>query len=178
MSRIGKMPVVILKGVTVSLEDSHVKVKGHLGELDYTFTKFVTIKRENDQIKVSAIDDTKRSLSLWGTTRTLINNMIVGVHSGFTKSLEYTGVGYKASVKGSILYLNLGHSHPIPYQLPEGVTVKVTGNNIHIHGCSKELVGFVAAKVRSFRPPEPYKGKGIKYKGEIILRKSGKTSGK
>ena len=104
--------------------------------------------------------------------------MVLGVHEGFTRTLEYTGVGYKAQAKGEILLLNLGYSHPIEYKLPKGITAKVTGNKISLTGCSKELVGFVAAKVRSFRPPEPYKGKGIKYLEETIIRKAGKTGAK
>ena len=115
---------------------------------------------------------------MWGTTRTVINNMVVGVVSGFTKSLEYSGVGYKASVKGDSLELNLGYSHPINYKLPKGISAKVEKNVIHISGCDKEIVGQVAAKIRSMRPPEPYKGKGIKYTTETIIRKAGKTGGK
>lgn len=115
---------------------------------------------------------------MWGTARTIVNNMVVGVTSGFTKSLEFSGVGYKAVAKGNELVLNLGYSHPIVYVLPEGTTAKVVKNVINISGCNKELVGFVAAKVRSFRPPEPYKGKGIKYSDERIIRKAGKTGAK
>ena len=115
---------------------------------------------------------------MWGTARQLINNMVTGVDKGFTRSLEFTGVGYKAAVSGSTLTLNLGYSHPIEYPLPAGITAKVNKTQIDISGCDKELVGFVAAKVRSFRPPEPYKGKGVRYSDETIIRKAGKSGAK
>ena len=127
---------------------------------------------------VTPIDSSNKSRALWGLTRTLLSNMVEGVTKGFTKSLEFNGVGYKAAVSGSKLTLNLGYSHPIDYDLPEGVTAKVTRNVIDISGANKELVGFTAAKIRSFRPPEPYKGKGIKYADETIIRKAGKAGAK
>lgn len=178
MSRIGKMPVDLPEKVNLSLNGAHVSVKGPNGELDYTFTDKVTIELKDKQVLVTPVDQSKEAISLWGTTRTLINNMVVGVTTGFTKTLEFNGVGYKASVSGSKLVLNLGYSHPIDYELPAGVSAKVVKNEIVISGASKELVGFVAAKVRSFRPPEPYKGKGVKYSDERIIRKAGKTGGK
>jgi large subunit ribosomal protein L6 len=178
MSRIGKMPVVLPEKVTVKLDGAHVQVKGPNGELEYNFTDKVTIEQKDKEIHVGPIDESKESRSLWGTTRTLISNMVVGVSTGFTKALIFNGVGYKASVSGTNLVLNLGFSHPINYELPKGVSAKVTKNEIVISGASKELVGFVAAKVRSFRPPEPYKGKGVKYADERIIRKAGKTGGK
>lgn len=178
MSRIGKEPVVIPEKVDVKVDGAHVSVKGPNGALEYTFTKFVTIEKKDKEVLVNPIDQSKNARSLWGTTRTLINNMVVGVSTGFQKDLEFTGVGYKAAVKGKVLVLNLGYSHPIDYNLPEGVSAKVDKNSIQLSGCDKELVGFAAAKVRSFRPPEPYKGKGIKYADEHIIRKAGKTGAK
>ncbi len=178
MSRIGKMPVVVPEKVEVKLNGAKVDVKGPNGQLDYSFTDKVKIEMKGKEVIVTPIDDSKESVSLWGTTRTLINNMVTGVTTGFTKTLEFNGVGYKASVSGSSLTLNLGFSHPINFELPKGVSAKVTKNVIDISGANKELVGFVAAKVRSFRPPEPYKGKGVKYIDEHITRKAGKTGGK
>lgn len=178
MSRIGKMPVDIPEKVQVTVADSVVKVKGPKGELEFTYPDLVNVEMKDKQVLVTPTSEEKKSRSMWGTARTLINNMVVGVNEGFTKSLEFNGVGYKAAAKGSNLVLNLGYSHPIDYALPEGVTAKVEKNVIHISGCDKELVGFVAAKVRSFRPPEPYKGKGIKYTTETIIRKAGKSGGK
>lgn len=178
MSRIGKSPVVIPEKVQVEVSGTHVKVKGPKGELEYTFNENVTIEKGDKEIVVKPIDESKPARSMWGTARTLINNMCVGVSEGFTRSLEFNGVGYKAAASGDTLTLNLGYSHPIDYKLPEGIQAKVTKNVIDISGTNKELVGFVAAKVRSFRPPEPYKGKGIKYSDEVIIRKAGKTGGK
>ncbi len=178
MSRIGKLPVEIPEKVDVKVDGMTVNVKGPKGQLDYTFADTVTIKLEDKRVVVAPINETKVARSMWGTARTLINNMVVGVSEGFTKTLEFNGVGYKAAVKGDVLVLNLGYSHPIDYNLPEGVTAKVDKNTIAISGCSKELVGFAAAKVRSFRPPEPYKGKGVKYSDETIIRKAGKSGAK
>tara|TARA_Y100001958_G_C21094895_1_gene446829 strand:+ start:51 stop:587 length:537 start_codon:yes stop_codon:yes gene_type:complete len=178
MSRIGKQPIAVADKVEVVINGSDVKVKGPKGELTYNFTDYVNITKEDNSIVVTPKDDSNTSRAMWGTTRTVLNNMVVGVVSGFTKSLEYTGVGYKASVKGDSLELNLGYSHPIHYKLPKGISAKVEKNVIHISGCNKEIVGQVAAKIRSMRPPEPYKGKGIKYTTETIIRKAGKTGGK
>ena len=178
MSRIGKVPVTLPEKVEVKLDGTSVSVKGPKGELNYTFPANVKIEMKDKEILVNPVDESKEARSMWGTTRTLISNMVTGVSTGFTKSLEFNGVGYKAAVKGRTLNLNLGYSHPIDYELPEGVDAKVNKNVIDITGSDKELVGFVAAKVRSFRPPEPYKGKGIKYSDEHIIRKAGKTGGK
>ncbi len=178
MSRVGKNPVVIPEKVEVSLKGAFVSVKGPKGALEYTFTDLVNIESDGKEVKVTPVNESKESRSLWGTTRSLISNMVVGVSEGFTKVLEFNGVGYKASVKGTDLVLNLGFSHPIKYELPKGITAKVTKNVIELSGANKELVGFAAAKVRSFRPPEPYKGKGIKYSDETIIRKAGKTGAK
>ena len=178
MSRIGKVPVTIPDKVEVKVNGAHVSVKGPNGHLEYTFTKFVGIELKDKEVLVTPVDESQNARALWGTTRTLVSNMVTGVSTGFTKSLEFTGVGYKAAVKGDTLVLNLGYSHPIDYKLPDGVSAKVTKNVIDLSGCSKELVGFAAAKVRSFRPPEPYKGKGIKYSDETIIRKAGKSGAK
>ena len=138
----------------------------------------MTVTKEDKAIIVKPANTSNKSKALWGLTRTLVNNMVTGVTQGFTKKLEFTGVGYKASVSGSVLTLNLGYSHPIEYTLPEGVEAKVGKNTIDLTGINKELVGFAAAKIRSFRPPEPYKGKGVRYADEVIIRKAGKTGGK
>ncbi|MCB9060712.1 MAG: 50S ribosomal protein L6 [Halobacteriovoraceae bacterium] len=178
MSRIGKNPVVLPDKVEVKINGGEVLAKGPNGQLNFTFPQNVTIEQVGKEIVIKPLNDSKESRSMWGTARTIINNMVTGVSSGFTKSLEFNGVGYKASVNGKELVLNLGYSHPINYELPEGISAKVNKNIIDIIGADKELVGFVAAKVRSFRPPEPYKGKGIKYLNENIIRKAGKTGAK
>jgi large subunit ribosomal protein L6 len=178
MSRIGKNPVAIPEKVNVGINGSVVTVKGPKGELTYEFTSHVTIEQKDSSVVVSPVDQSKLSRSLWGTTRTIISNMISGVSTGFVKSLEFNGVGYKAVVKGSQVELNLGYSHPIVYDLPEGISAKVEKNVIHLSGCNKEILGQAAAKIRSFRPPEPYKGKGVKYTTETIIRKAGKAGGK
>lgn len=178
MSRIGKKPVEIPEKVSVSINDRNVEVKGPNGTLSYTHNAEVAVSQEEKTLVVKPLDASQKSRALWGLTRTLISNMVEGVTKGFTKSLEFNGVGYKAAISGNKLTLNLGYSHPIDYELPEGVTAKVTKNVIEFSGANKELVGFTAAKVRSFRPPEPYKGKGVKYSDETIIRKAGKAGGK
>lgn len=178
MSRIGKQPVAVPEKVQVSIQNGLVEVKGPKGNLSYQLTENVAVEQVEKDIVVKPVDSSNKSRALWGLTRTLINNMVVGVTDGFKKTLEFNGVGYKAAVNGDTITLNLGYSHPIDYKLPVGITAKVTKNVIELEGCDKELVGFAAAKIRSFRPPEPYKGKGIKYSDEVILRKAGKTGGK
>lgn len=178
MSRIGKSPVGIPDKVEVKINGLSVDVKGPKGQLSYTFRPEVKLAQEGKEIQVSPVDESTTARAMWGLSRTLLNNMITGVTTGFTKSLEFNGVGYKAVVNGSTLTLNLGYSHPIDYALPKGIEAKVNKNVIEFSGCDKELVGFVAAKVRSFREPEPYKGKGLKYTDETIIRKAGKTGGK
>lgn len=178
MSRIGKAPVGIPDKVEVKINGSTVEVKGPKGQLSYTFRPEVKIEKVEKAIKVSPADESTTARAQWGMSRTLINNMVTGVTTGFVKSLEFNGVGYKAAVSGSKLTLNLGYSHPIDYTLPKGIEAKVNKNVIEIHGADKELVGFVAAQVRSFREPEPYKGKGLKYTDETIIRKAGKTGAK
>lgn len=178
MSRIGKNPVAIPEKVEVNINGAHVNVKGPLGKLEYVFPNEINLVKEAKEILVSVKDDSNKSRSLWGLSRTLLNNMVVGVTVGFKKGLSFTGVGYKAQVNGKKLVLSLGYSHPIEFDAPEGITIKVTNNVIEVSGCDKELVGFVSAKIRSFRSPEPYKGKGIKYVDETIIRKAGKTGAK
>lgn len=177
MSRIGKLPITVPEKVQVKLgEENFISVKGPKGELSFNFPKGVVFTQEKAELKVTVESDKEKNL--WGLSRTLLFNMVTGVTDGFTKDLEFNGVGYKAVAKGKTLTLNLGYSHPIDYELPEGIEAAVKGNKISISGCNKETVGRVAAKVRSFRPPEPYKGKGIKYADEVIIRKAGKTGGK
>jgi large subunit ribosomal protein L6 len=178
MSRIGKVPVEILDKVEVKISGQSISVKGPGGQLSYDFNKLVKIEQKGKELLVTPVDSSKEAASQWGTARSLLGNMVTGVTKGFTKSLEFNGVGYKAAVSGDVLTLNLGYSHPIEYKLPKGITAKVTKNVIDIAGFDKELVGFVAAKVRSYRPPEPYKGKGLKYTDETIIRKAGKTGAK
>jgi large subunit ribosomal protein L6 len=178
MSRIGKKPIGIPDKVEVKVNGSFVDVKGPKGQLTYDFHKDVKIEKADKVINVSPVSMSNTARALWGMSRTLLGNMVTGVTTGFVKSLEFNGVGYKAAVSGSTLTLNLGYSHPIEYKLPAGIEAKVVKNVIEIHGCDKELVGFVAAQVRSFREPEPYKGKGLKYTDEKIIRKAGKTGAK
>jgi len=178
MSRIGKQPIIIPDKVDFKINNNNVSVKGANGHLEMTYSEKVKVTVAGKQVTLAPVDESKEAKALWGTTRTLINNMVVGVTKGFTKILEFNGVGYKASTKGTALELSLGFSHPIVYEVPKGIVAKVNKNQIEISGSDKDLVGFTAAKVRSFRPPEPYKGKGLKYLDEKILRKAGKTGAK
>ena len=177
MSRIGKKPVTVPAGVTVTINGNEVKVKGPKGELDRTFSDLVTISQEGEEILVARNDETTESNAQQGLTRTLIHNMVVGVSEGFENKLELTGVGYRAQLKGKDLDLSLGYSHPVIYACPENISFEVPDNtHITVKGISKEQVGQVAAEVRAKRPPEPYKGKGIHYEGEHIRRKLGKAA--
>ncbi|PIP92683.1 MAG: 50S ribosomal protein L6 [Bdellovibrio sp. CG12_big_fil_rev_8_21_14_0_65_39_13] len=178
MSRIGKEPIAIPEKVEIKIQGVNVSIKGPNGQMAMDMNKLVKVEVKDKVITVNPIDESKEARSQWGTARTLVSNMVTGVTKGFTKSLEFNGVGYKAAVNGTTLTLNLGYSHPIDYKLPTGITAKVTKNVIDLTGFDKELVGFVAAKVRSFRPPEPYKGKGLKYTTETIIRKAGKAGAK
>jgi large subunit ribosomal protein L6 len=178
VSRIGKNPVVVPEKVTVAISDRKIDVKGPNGALTFTHHEGVTVVQEGSEVVVKPVDESKKNRALWGLTRTLVSNMVVGVTTGWKKNLEFTGVGYKAASSGKGLTLNLGFSHPINYELPEGVSAKVEKNSIELTGANKELVGFAAAKIRSFRPPEPYKGKGVRYSDEVIIRKAGKTGAK
>ena len=179
MSRIGRMPVAIPAGVTVEIaEGNKVTVKGPKGTLVRERPHEMEIKIEDGHVIVSRPNDLKRMKSLHGLTRTLIHNMTIGVSEGYTKTLEVNGVGYRAAKAGKKLTLNLGYSHPVEMEDPEGIETKVDGNKIVVSGISKEKVGQYAAEIRDKRRPEPYKGKGIKYADEVIRRKVGKTGKK
>ncbi len=179
MSRIGRMPIAVPAGVTVDIaENNHVTVKGPKGTLERTLPSEMTIRMEGAEVIVERPNELKRMKSLHGLTRTLIHNMVVGVTEGFTKTLEINGVGYRASKAGKKLTLNLGYSHPVEMEDPEGLDSAVDGNKIVITGIDKERVGQYAAEIRDKRRPEPYKGKGIKYADEVIRRKVGKTGKK
>lgn len=179
MSRVGKAPVKVLQGVKVEIKGDSVKVEGPKGKLSHKVPLGVIAKLEDGSIVVTR-DETlsSKAAALHGLTRTLIHNMVHGVHSGFSKELDIVGVGYRAAVKGSTLSMTLGYSHPVDYVLPAGITAKVE-NNTHlvVTGADRILVGMVAAKIRSFKEPEPYQGKGIKYTNEHIIRKQGKAAG-
>ena len=179
MSRIGRMPIAVPAGVTVEIaENNHVTVKGPKGTLERTLPAEMNISMEGNEITVTRPNDLKRMRSLHGLTRTLINNMVVGVTDGYKKELEVNGVGYRAAKAGKELTLNLGYSHPVVMTDPEGVETAVDGNKIIVSGIDKEKVGQFAAEIRDKRRPEPYKGKGIKYADEVIRRKVGKTGKK
>ena len=178
MSRIGKVPVSIPEKVEVSIKNNVVTVKGAKGTLSAELNENVEALLDGKMINIKPKTDSATARSQWGTARTQVHNMVTGVSVGFVKSLEFNGVGYKAAVSGNTLNLSLGYSHSIDYVLPVGITAKVNKNVIDIEGSNKELVGQVAAKVRSCREPEPYKGKGVKYLTETIIRKAGKAGGK
>ena len=179
MSRIGRMPIAIPAGVTVTIaENNHVTVKGPKGTLERALPVEMEIKLEGTEVTVTRPNDLKRMKSLHGLTRTLINNMVVGVTEGYQKELEVNGVGYRAAKAGNKLTLNLGYSHPVEMIDPEGIETSVDGNKIIVKGIDKEKVGQFAAEIREKRAPEPYKGKGIKYTTETIRRKVGKTGKK
>lgn len=176
MSRIGKLPIAIPQGTKVALNGTEITVQGPKGSLKRTLNPRVGVAVEANVINVTPVSAEKNDRALQGLTRTLINNMVVGVTNGFERVLEITGVGYRAEVKGTVLSMSLGYSHPVEYPLPTGITAEVEKQTkITIRGIDRELVGAAAAKIRSFRAPEPYKGKGIKYADERILRKAGKT---
>ncbi|MBI4363743.1 MAG: 50S ribosomal protein L6 [Candidatus Doudnabacteria bacterium] len=176
MSRIGKKLIIIPDGVAVNVKDKLIKVKGSLGELSLALHPKVSVVQDDSGLKVTVEkENNKFHRSLWGLYRSLINNMVMGVTEGFTKTLEINGVGYKASASGKKLLLNVGYSHPIEMEIPKELEVKVEKNVITIKGADKQQVGQFAAVVRSKREPEPYKGKGIKYVDEIIRRKAGKV---
>ena len=176
MSRIGKLPIVVPADVDVKIEGSTVSVKGPKGTLTGTFNPVIGIEQKEGHILVTRPDDTKENRSLHGLTRTLINNMIVGVHTGFKKTLDIVGIGYRAEKQGNDLVLKVGYSHDVVITPPEGITVELPSpNQIVINGYDKQLVGQFASEVRGVRPPEPYKGKGIKYAEEVIRRKEGKA---
>ena len=180
MSRIGRMPIALPAGVTVDIaENNKVTVKGPKGTLERVLPAEMEIKLDGTTVTVSRPNDLKKMKSLHGLTRTLINNMVVGVTEGYAKKLEVNGVGYRAQKNGKTLVLNLGYSHPVEYEPEAGITIEVPApNKIFVKGANKERVGAVAAKIREYRMPEPYKGKGIKYIDEVIRRKEGKAGAK
>ena len=176
MSRIGKMPIAVPSGVDVTVEGATIKVKGSKGELSRTLSDRVSIDLADGTLTVNRVDDSREARALHGLTRALVFNMVTGVAEGYTKSLEIQGVGYRAAMKGSDLELQVGFSHPVVVEAPEGITFEVPEpTKISVVGIDKELVGQTAAVVRKVRPPEPYKGKGIRYVGEYVRRKAGKA---
>jgi large subunit ribosomal protein L6 len=176
MSRIGKMPVTVPSGVTVSVDDSMVRVKGPKGELEQHVLPVVRVSVGDGSVSVERLGDAKQHRSAHGLTRTLVANMVEGVSKGFRKSLEIQGVGYRAAKAGERLNLQLGYSHPVGVDPPAGIAFTLEGpNKIHVEGIDKQQVGQVAAEIRSLRPPEPYKGKGIRYEGEFVRKKLGKA---
>ena len=175
MSRIGKKAVTVPTGVTANVEGQTVKVKGPKGALQLVLHDDITVKMDKGAIQVDPRSQTKRARSQWGTARTLVNNLMTGVTKGFEENLEITGVGYRAAAQGKTLNLQLGFSHDVNYPIPEGITIATPKpTEIKITGMDKQKVGQVAAEIRGYRPPEPYKGKGVKYAGEFIFRKEGK----
>jgi large subunit ribosomal protein L6 len=176
MSRVGKKPIVIPAGVTVTLNNNTVTVKGPKGELTRTFHADITINVEENLVSITRPSDVKEHRALHGTTRAVLANMVEGVSTGFTRGLELIGVGYRAQKQGNKLVLNVGYSHPVEIEAEEGLEIEVPANTkIIIKGTDKERVGALAANIRQVRPPEPYKGKGIRYEGEFVRRKEGKT---
>jgi large subunit ribosomal protein L6 len=177
MSRIGKNPIILPENVDILLNNNTITVKGPRGELKFDFHKFVKVVNSDGQLVISRSSDNREHKALHGTTRQLINNMIIGVTEGFSKELEIIGVGYQAQMQGKRLHLQLGYSHDILFDLPDNINVETNRTEIKVEGIDKQLVGAVAAKIRSFRPPEPYKGKGVRYKNEYVRSKQGKTVG-
>jgi large subunit ribosomal protein L6 len=178
MSRVGKLPVSIPGGVDIKIGDGQIEVKGPKGSLDLATHPAIDIRVENNQALVTPLDDSRIARQQHGLRRTLLANAVTGVTKGFDKTLEVIGVGYKVNVQGNTVVLNVGFSHPVNFPLPDGVQAKVDNNKIIISGCDKQVVGEVAAQIRRVRPPEPYKGKGIKYSDETVRRKAGKSGGK
>ena len=175
MSRIGRLPITIPSGVDVTIDGAHVTVKGPKGQLERTIAAPITVALEDGQVTVARPDDERESRSLHGLSRTLINNMILGVTEGFSKQLEVVGTGYRVLAKGQDLEFSLGYSHPVPVKCPEGISFGVEGNKVTVSGIDKQKVGEVAANIRKLRRPDPYKGKGVRYAGEQIRRKAGKA---
>lgn len=175
MSRVGMVPVEVPSGVDLEIGAGEIKAKGKMGELSMNFVDDVEVSREENLVWVKPANDGKRARTMWGTTRSLLNNLVTGVSEGFEKKLLITGVGYRAQVQGKALVLQLGHSHEIRYPIPEGIKIDAPSQTeIVISGANNQIVGQVAAEIRSYRKPEPYKGKGVRYADEIIIRKEGK----
>ena len=175
MSRIGKHPVAVPDGVTVSLTDGEIKIKGKLGELNAVISDLVNVELKDNSVVVSPVNESRESRAMWGTTRANINDMVKGVSQGFSKKMEIVGVGYKAAMQGNNLKLSLGFSHEVDFPVPEGIKIVCSSPTaLEVSGFDKQKVGQVCAEIRKYRSPEPYKGKGIKYAGEAILRKEGK----
>jgi large subunit ribosomal protein L6 len=175
MSRIGKKPVAIPAGVTATIDGGQLSVKGPKGTLTMPLADLITYEVQDGAISVQPANDTKQARSFWGMQRTMVQNLITGVTEGFTKTLEITGVGYRANAQGKVLKLQLGYSHDVNFDVPEGITIATPDQTtVNITGIDKQKVGQVAAEIRRWRKPEPYKGKGIKYRGEYIFRKEGK----
>jgi large subunit ribosomal protein L6 len=177
MSRIGKMPIPLPKGVAVEIKENHVTVKGPKGSLSQTFSAEMTIEQEDGVLQVQRPTESRQHRAVHGLTRALLNNMVVGVSQGFSKTLQIEGVGYRAEMQGDVLVLNVGYSHPIRFDPPQDVQFAVENRSktIIVSGIDKQLIGELAARIRKTRPPEPYKGKGIRYDNEIIRRKAGKA---
>ena len=177
MSRIGKKPITVPSGVTLTIDGQVVKAKGAKGELSVTLPEEVEVRQGDGELTVAMREDTKRARAMWGLSRTLVDNIIIGVSQGYSKTLEIQGVGYRAAMKGRDIQLMLGFSHDVIHKVPEGIQVSVGGAKqelITVSGIDKQLVGQVAAEIRAYRPPEPYQGKGVRYQGEYIFRKEGK----
>ena len=175
MSRLGKKPVPVPNGVTVTIDGQSIKVKGPKGELAFDATDDVSIEMSDEGVTVKPRNDSKQARSAWGMSRTMIANLMTGVEKGFEKRLEITGVGYRAALQGNVLQLALGYSHDVNYQIPQGIKIECPKpTEITVSGIDKQQVGQVAAEIREYRGPEPYKGKGIRYAGEYIFRKAGK----
>lgn len=175
MSRIANNPVSIPKGVEITLSGQEVNVKGSKGNLSMTLHSLVAISQEEDRLQLKAVEGSKKSVALAGTSRSLVNNMVTGVSNGFQKELELQGVGYRAQAQGKKLNLSLGFSHPVVYEVPEGIDIETPSQTqVIVKGIDKQLVGQVSAEIRAFRPPEPYKGKGVRYADEYVKRKEAK----
>jgi large subunit ribosomal protein L6 len=175
MSRIGKLPIPIPSGVTITVDESTITVNGSKGSLTQFTMPGITVKQQDNEVLVTRINDEPKIRAKHGLMRALVNNMVVGVSTGFSKKLEINGVGYRVAAQGADLKLNLGFSHDVIFKVPTGITTAIEGTNITVTGISKQQVGQVAAEIRALKKPEPYKGKGIKYEGERIIRKSGKS---
>ncbi len=177
MSRIGKKPIDLPKGVEVKIQDSVLSAKGPLGQLKYTVPAGISVEVQESSVVITRATEQKRQRALHGLVRSLVNNMVIGVSTGFTKTLEIVGIGYRAKKEGNVLNLAVGYSHPVNFPAPEGITIDVEGQNkVIVKGIDKQKVGQVAANIRKVRTPEPYKGKGIRYSDEVVRKKVGKTA--